>query len=510
MKFWLAVGMALGVLTARAASPVPYEFAIPEFTKTVSIGVYDDSGKLIRRLVQQAGIRDFEIGLNGLIGKWDGRNDAGEIVAAGVYHLRGFAVGDLSTEGTAYHFNDWIAELGDDAPIIRVNGIAASPHGGLYLLGETADARDLVFYYRPGFGLVWKRELTHLPVAEFPALPWFHPIAFQPDEWRESLIAADESTVAVVDRGTVTFFSALTGREIRSSGLAGTPHALTFHRGTLFVAEDRRLLAITPESGKISPPPESGKEWRALSAAGNHWIAADWAGAAWRTSGENWTPVKLEGEARMESLAMAGENSFWGVAVGVAGERLVGEFSLGGEFLKNLQAGDSRLPPVQVSAVSGGDSVYIRAGSAGRQQILGVRRPASGALPGSWEIILEKNIHRSASFGLKDGGVVAEVASVPDAHFTLQIRDFMTQQRKKVRLEMRADPTGVRLISDEGLVLDSLVESPNVSRVALESGKAPGTLRLFVGKPGLVEEFLVSGLSQVALLDVGEVEWRNE
>jgi len=92
---------------------VQITFLPPPMHGTISLGIYDRSGKLVRVLHREATEKDFKIGLNGLITRWDGKNDAGEFAPLGKYPVHGWMVGDLKVEGVAFHGNDW---LKDDRP----------------------------------------------------------------------------------------------------------------------------------------------------------------------------------------------------------------------------------------------------------------------------------------------------------------------------------------------------------------------------------------------------------
>ena len=81
---------------------------------TLSMGIYDKKGKLVRVLHREATEKNFTVGLNGFVTTWDGKDDGGRTVPVGTYAVRGYAVGSVSVEGVAIHGNDWIEE--DDAP----------------------------------------------------------------------------------------------------------------------------------------------------------------------------------------------------------------------------------------------------------------------------------------------------------------------------------------------------------------------------------------------------------
>src|SRR3954463_2549762 len=102
---------------AEPAAPtrnIRISFVPPPLDGTISLGVYDAKGKLVRVLFREADINEFTIGNDALTTSWDGKNDAGENVPPGKYSAHGFVVGDLKIEGVGFFFNDWISSA--DAP----------------------------------------------------------------------------------------------------------------------------------------------------------------------------------------------------------------------------------------------------------------------------------------------------------------------------------------------------------------------------------------------------------
>ena len=124
-------GVSLVSVAQESASPSPaptatgtgtrISFVPPPLEGTISLGVYDASGKLVRVLHREADIDDFEIGTDSLNTTWDGKDDGGAQLPAGKYHARGYVVGDLAVEGVGFFFNDWITD--DRSP--RVERITA-------------------------------------------------------------------------------------------------------------------------------------------------------------------------------------------------------------------------------------------------------------------------------------------------------------------------------------------------------------------------------------------------
>jgi hypothetical protein len=92
-------------------------FLPPPLEGTISLGVYDAKGKLVRVLKREADINEFTIGTDALSTTWDGQDDAGKSVPPGKYSAHGFVVGDLKIEGIGFFFNDFVTN--EDSPRIR-------------------------------------------------------------------------------------------------------------------------------------------------------------------------------------------------------------------------------------------------------------------------------------------------------------------------------------------------------------------------------------------------------
>jgi hypothetical protein len=65
---------------------------------TISLGIYNANGKLVRVLHQEAKLNEFAIGADALVTQWDGKNDEDEDVPGGKYHAHGYVVGSLKVD----------------------------------------------------------------------------------------------------------------------------------------------------------------------------------------------------------------------------------------------------------------------------------------------------------------------------------------------------------------------------------------------------------------------------
>jgi hypothetical protein len=65
---------------------------------TISLGIYDQAGKIVRVLHQNAQLNDFAIGADALVTRWDGKDDGLQDLSPGRYHARGYLVGPLKRD----------------------------------------------------------------------------------------------------------------------------------------------------------------------------------------------------------------------------------------------------------------------------------------------------------------------------------------------------------------------------------------------------------------------------
>ena len=103
-----------------SASPtrtVRISFLPPPLDGTISLGIFDAKGKLVRVLHRKADINEFNIGNDALSTTWDGKDDAGASVPAGKYTAHGLVVGDLKIDGVGFFFNDFVTN--NESPRIR-------------------------------------------------------------------------------------------------------------------------------------------------------------------------------------------------------------------------------------------------------------------------------------------------------------------------------------------------------------------------------------------------------
>lgn len=137
---------AFGLIAAASlsfawADPVKIAFLPPPMEGTISLGVYDSAGKLVRVLAKEAETGTFTAGDDGLETQWDGKDDQGAVCSAGTYRARGVMVGDLGVEGVDFVGNDWVTN--DDSPhIARITDLLVND-SGVPIIGANVSGSSL-------------------------------------------------------------------------------------------------------------------------------------------------------------------------------------------------------------------------------------------------------------------------------------------------------------------------------------------------------------------------------
>ena len=132
----LALALVAGVraedegVAKGPADEITFQFLPPPVDEArFSIGVFDAKGKLVRRLHEATVESAFPAALNGLVVRWNAKDDAGKRLPNGHYQLRGYAIEPMKITGVATTGNDWLA----DDPTLRVTKVESispvSPNG---------------------------------------------------------------------------------------------------------------------------------------------------------------------------------------------------------------------------------------------------------------------------------------------------------------------------------------------------------------------------------------------
>lgn len=475
------------VAEAPPSRGVEIRFVPPGAAGTVSLGIYDASGRLVRVLCDEWTFGRFRVGLNGLSTEWDGLDHDGQPVAAGTYAARGFIVGNLQVEGEAIHFNDWIE--GAEAP--RIVAVAAQqllPGGDVLLAARLSGAQGALIRYSPESEARWRTmssEARPEAAAVAPQLAVSDTMAFLLLEGKlRSAGLADGAEVAVpVETGGVQSVAA------RGDRLA-LLHAdrVRFYRLPGFDAQG--------EAAEFPVP------FTSLALLEQGAVASGEDGSVWRWQA-GWSRLDMPEGAKVRGVSSGPGNSFWILEERIDGSSGVAQYNPDEGRLAEWFPGPDDGKLIAVSGTTEKDYFLALLAGENTRRSVAIRRRETGG----WEFVFDKKITRCADFGWADGALAASSNELPE-ELTVEVAENPLDAAAPRRLTLRAvaDQSGTGLAATDGLPLLRISGEKAYGRVMMVEGNAPGTARFFQGDGACVEEYSIANLPDITAFDAGTVE----
>jgi len=486
---WLA---AVSVRAEEAAPETPpargaeVRFVPPGASGTVSLGLYDASGRLVRVLADEWTFGRFRIGLNGLSTFWDGLDDGGRPVPSGTYAARGFMVGDVQVAGEAFHFNDWI-ESADSPRIVAVAAQHLLPGGDILLAARLAGAQGAMIRYSPESEARWRTMNSEARPA-----------------------AAQGAQLAVSDAAA---FLLLDGK-LRAAGLEdGSETAVPVDTaGVIAVAArgDRLALLVPGEVRFYRLPGYASQgevaDWpvplASIALLDQGAVACGADGSVWRWQA-GWSRLEMPEGVKVRGVSSGPRDTFWIMEERADGSPGVAQYSPEegrlAEWLPRPEDG-------RLLAVTGTPEkdyfLALLAGEDTRRSVAIRRRDAGG-----WEFVFDKKITRCADFGWTDGALSASSNGLPE-ELTVEVAENPLDPEAPRNLTLRAvaDGSGTGLATTDGLPLLRISGEAGYGRVMLVEGAVPGTARFFQGDGACVEEYSITRLADIMAFDAGTIE----
>jgi hypothetical protein len=453
---------------------------------------------------------------------WDGKDDAGQPVAAGRYRVRGYLVGDgLRAEGVAYHFNDWIDD--EKSPrITRIEDFRRQP-GGFVVFAEVLDGRQpVVFRFDQLRGFLWTNHLDATPpgftandspsghgFGAKPSLGEFSRVAglFLPGSGR--MLATTDHYVAALLGGSIYLLNMDDGTTIATQP-ERFPHAACMDASAdaLFIGFGASVARIAlPDLGPAREE-KTPLGFDALAARGEQMLGSSFnAWQVWASTDAEWKKLPLTVAA--SSLSFGLEGTFWMTAKETEnGKLFTGQFDKNGEFLRAYR---DEFSPIKVCASTTVEEIAVLE-MQGTTQRLRVLSLVGNSLdtPGDWAVGFEKTIRDCRRFGIVDGKLVPDAGNTPqiDQVDVALATGGLTTSSHKLTLRVTSDQTGLWLETRSGLRLAFLTSQSNVRRVVLLLAPGKEFLTVYAGDGAVVAEYAVRGLGNIVEIDAGEVELR--
>ena len=521
----IMVALALLLAFRPLIADEEIEIAVPADGR-ITLGVFDGAGKLVRVLHRLAKEDDFQIGLNGLITTWDGKDDAGRRVPPGSYYVRGYLVGEeVRVSGENFLFNDWAADAGYPN-FHRIKDFSLLENGDVLLLTDGGPSGNLLSRFSQADGFLWSvGRHPHFPFSFFVSprpyasfsttdvsgrplggsIIQISPSAPPPDF--PPLLATNSTNAFVLTPNGLTVHSLEDGSVLFNAPTDGdVPLAIAANDSTVFVGSRVGFLTSCPlplkgphgettKSSVVHPPFPT----TSLAADASRLLGASPVGVWIRK--DAFVPIPLP--VTVKDIALGTSDTFW--FVGVEQEAaLVGQASFAGEILRLLRPAADDPKPEKIRASRSVEKFAVLESAPALQRLRIMARTERG----DWVIEWERTLTGFAHFGFVEGKPIADVGSVPqETNFRVRLkRNPLTGQQGFLTLQTATTPSGTRLVSPDGLPLVEISSRPDILRMVIHRGDNSQSLRVLQGTDSFVEEFSLTGLDDILPLDAGSVD----
>ena len=490
----LAVLLAAATAHGEEAAPevppsrgVEIRFVPPGVSGTVSLGIYDASGRLVRVLCDEWTFGRFRVGLNGLSTEWDGLDGNAQPVAPGTYAARGFVVGNLQVEGEAIHFNDWI-ESAEAPRIVSVAAQQLLPGGDVLLAARLTGAQGALIRYSPESEARWRTMSSE-------ARPEAAPVAPQ--------LAVSETTAFLLLDGKLRAAGLADGAEVavpvETNGVRAV--AARGDRLALLHADRVRFYRLPgfDSQGEAADFPVSLSSLTLLEQGA---VACGEDGSVWRWQA-GWSRVDMPEGAAVRGVSSGPGNTFWILEERSDGSSGVAQYNPEEGRLAEWFPGPEDGKLVAVTGTTEKDYFLALLAGENTRRSVAIRRREGGG----WEFVFDKKITRCADFGWTDGALVASSNELPE-ELTVEVaaNPLDPEAPRNLTLRAVADGSGTGLGATDGLPLLRVSGEAGYGRVMMVEGNAPGTARFFQGDGACVEEYSVTNLEDITAFDAGTIE----
>lgn len=486
----IAALLLLGVAGAAAVDPpagrepVEIRFVPSGARGTVSVGIHNASGKLVRILCDEWTFNRFRIGLNGLSTDWDTLDDVGQPVPAGTYTARGFIVGDVAITGTAFHFNDWI-ETDDSPRIVRVGAQQILPGGDILLAARLAGDTGALVRYSPENEARWKTVVSEPRPATVSA----------------TQLAVSDTLAFILLDGSLRAANLETGEEAPLPVARDGIRAVAARGDRLALATaDRLEFFQLPDFRPVEGPSDTPAGLVSLALTDKGVVASAENGEVWRFDKE-WTRLDLPDVVLGVSAGRA--DTIWVLEQRADGTHAVAQYSHEegrlAEWIPKADYGKT----AGLTAAPGSDYFALTLTTAEGQRTVAIRRNVDAS---GWEYVADKRIIRSTDFGWLDGALQPTGGDLPQTiNVSLAENPLDPSAPRSLELKAIAGKGGSGLATADGLPLLRVSDSADFLRVMVVGGGQPGTVHFFQGDGACVEEFDLANLTDITAFDAGEI-----
>jgi hypothetical protein len=449
-------------------------FIPPPVQGVISLGVYDEKGKLVKVLKKAADISSFKASLNGLYVDWNWTDAEGKPVPGDRYFARGVLIGDIGVKGIGFFLNDW-ADQTKESRIQKINATALLNNSRVAVL---ADQSRL---------LVVDPKLNESKAA---TVGW--PVEGIKSYGTE-LLLFDHSQVALIDptNGNQMFQKAFA--DIRDADAFGDQIA---------VLGDTTITLQTKDATREITPPAADISQIALSTSS--FVVANKNGKVWRYQNDQFTPVDVGETGELLDMRAGANDAVW-LLVRTGTTTLLKEIELSGKEIREIELPEEVRNASRLSVSRSEEALLLFSPTDKTQRVTGLRFQNANSGKSVWEKWLDRSLATFQFFDVKDGKVVPADQKTDSTPIAVQPAQNPLQRNgrePKFQLVVSAGESGAWVSSTDGLPLLQVSKTQNIKELHwLPDG--PTGMRVYVSDGSVVEEYQVAHLNRLYRFDAG-------
>jgi hypothetical protein len=470
----------VNAIGAPEAEPTPDQllFVPPPVQGVISLGVYDNDGKLIRVLKKAAELDSFKVAADGLVIDWDKTDGSGKQVPNGKYFARGVMVGDFTVQGVAFHLNAWI----DSTSNPRVRKIIST---------------TLLDSLRPA-------AIAEVPQSEIAVLDTDGnqtkaiPLAFNAATIKTTgpaLLVFDSTQLMVVDPVSGSPGPQQTFPDIRDADALGDR--------IVVLSGNQVRYQTSGVSQELKSPAEDLFRCAMLSSS---IVVASKGANIWRLSGQEFVALDSGETGELLDMNAGAQDSVW-LLVKTTSATLLKQIDSSGKLLREIELPPELRTVARLGAARDRDALLLISENGPTQQVIGIRFQTANRQKSIWEKWFDRSLTTYRFFDLKDGKVVpADTRVESPAVFVKPANDPMENTRQaQFQLSAVADDSGAWITDSDGLPLIQVCTTTNIKQTRCVSDGANG-LRVYVSDGTVVEEYHLPNLENLFRFDAGSFD----
>jgi hypothetical protein len=185
----------------------------------------------------------------------------------------------------------------------------------------------------------------------------------------------------------------------------------------------------------------------------------------------------------------------------------VKQLSRGNELLRHLSIAPEDPQPREIAASKESDTIFLLEETGPVQRLRSLTLVAKSGGSSDWKVDFEKKIVAHSGFTIENGKPVVSGGKAPNDRISIKLQPnpLKNDARETLELFPEHDENGSYLRTADGLPLQSISETPHLTRVVL-SPRGENAVDVFQDDEAVVEQFRIGDLDEIMSFDCGEIE----